>query len=436
MKKIVACLDIVEGKVAKGVKFKDVKSLHDPIERGLYYQDQGVDELVYYDIRATEEGRATFLDQIRTLAKDLTIPLTVGGGIKSLEDIERTLEAGADKVSISSAALKNPALISRASEKFGSERIMVAIDVLKEEDGSYQVYGAGGKVPSGQEALDWALEMEDRGAGEICINAIHTDGVQEGFDLDLMAYLKREVAIPLIASGGAGKMEDFRKAFDLGIDKALGASVFHYDILDIPLLKAYCAMDFSQLIPTIIQDWESGEVLMLAYSNEESFKKMVETGRTWFYSRSRKKLWNKGEESGNFQEVKSISLDCDSDAILVRVQTQGPACHTGARSCFFNEVLPSDVDPSIIVQEYRLIEDRKKNPQDGYTDYLFREGLDKILKKVGEEATETVIASKNPDPAELIYEVSDLYYHLNVLLVDRGIRPAEVLEEIKKRRKG
>lgn len=197
--------------------------------------------------------------------------------------------------------------------------------------------------------------------------------------------------------------------------------------------------DASGLVPAIVQDFKTGEVLMLAYMNSESLKKTVETGRTWFYSRSRQSLWNKGETSGNFQNVKNMYFDCDADSILVQVEQIGPACHTGSRSCFFNKLVESDETPAeagIMGRLYELITERKANPVEGsYTNYLFDKGIDKILKKVGEEASEVIIGAKNSDKDETVYEISDLVYHLLVLMVDMGIEIDDIKKELDKRHK-
>lgn len=197
--------------------------------------------------------------------------------------------------------------------------------------------------------------------------------------------------------------------------------------------------DANGLVPAIVQDFKTGEVLMLAYMNSESLKKTVETGRTWFYSRSRQSLWNKGETSGNFQNVKNMYFDCDADSILVQVEQIGPACHTGSRSCFFNKLVESDETPAeagIMGRLYELITERKSNPVEGsYTNYLFDKGIDKILKKVGEEASEVIIGAKNSDKDETVYEISDLVYHLLVLMVDMGIEIDDIKKELDKRHK-
>lgn len=194
--------------------------------------------------------------------------------------------------------------------------------------------------------------------------------------------------------------------------------------------------DSNGLIPAIVQDSKTKEVLMLAYMNEESLNKTLKTKQTWFYSRSRKKLWNKGETSGNIQEVIEISLDCDKDTVLVLVKPKGPSCHTGEVSCFFNEreVFKKVADRNMLFEEYEIIKNRDENPVEGsYTNYLLKEGVDKICKKIGEEAAETIIGAKNNSKEELIYEASDLLYHLNVLLYNQNIELDDIMLEIEKR---
>ena len=194
--------------------------------------------------------------------------------------------------------------------------------------------------------------------------------------------------------------------------------------------------DNNGLIPAIIQDCNSGEVLMLAYMNEESYRKTIDTGYTWFYSRSRQELWNKGATSGNVQKIKEVSYDCDGDTLLIKVKQTGNACHTGEKSCFFNKVTPVKnlTMGEVLFTLDEILKDRKKNPLEGsYTTYLYKEGVDKILKKVGEECTEVIIAAKNPDKSELIYETSDLLYHLLVLLNKQEIKLEDIKDELIKR---
>ncbi len=194
--------------------------------------------------------------------------------------------------------------------------------------------------------------------------------------------------------------------------------------------------DEKGLIPAIIQDYQTKEVLMLAYMNQESFEKTLETKRTWFYSRSRQKLWNKGETSGNYQEVVNISYDCDEDTLLIEVIQQGSACHTGNKSCFYRTIteLEEKIKHEIIYNVFETIKDRKENPKDeSYTNYLFKEGIDKILKKVGEESSEIIIAAKNTDKKELVFEISDMIYHVLVLMVEKGVEIEDIKRELTER---
>lgn len=236
---LVACLDVKDGSVVKGVKFQEVQPILDPVEAGLKYVAAGIDELVYYDISATNEGRKMLLEPARELAKKAGIPFTVGGGIASLEDIEEVFQLGVDKVSINSAAVKDPELIREAAKRYGKSRIMVAIDGKKVGPGKWNVYLKGGTLDTGIDVVEWATRLEILGAGELCMNSIDEDGVQAGYDLELIDKLSQVLTIPIIASGGAGKMKDFADAFRAGASKALAASVFHYGTVSIPELKAY-----------------------------------------------------------------------------------------------------------------------------------------------------------------------------------------------------
>ena len=194
------------------------------------------------------------------------------------------------------------------------------------------------------------------------------------------------------------------------------------------------SFDSNGLITAVIQDVSTKEILMVAYMNEESLHKTIETGQTWFFSRSRNELWHKGETSGNFQHVKGIRYDCDGDALLIEVEPLGPSCHTGERSCFYRSIVESEPNGSVISRLFETVKERKANPKAGsYTNYMFDKGIDKILKKVGEETSEVIIAAKNNSKEELIYETADLVYHMTVLLVNQGIDPIEISNELKKR---
>ncbi|WP_334168362.1 imidazole glycerol phosphate synthase subunit HisF [Phocaeicola paurosaccharolyticus] len=238
-KRIIPCLDIKDGKTVKGTNFENLRNAGDPVELGKLYSDQGADELTFLDITASFEGRKTFTDMVKKVAANISIPFTVGGGINELKDVERLLSAGADKVSINSSAIKNPQLIEDIAKNFGQQVCVVAIDA-KERNGIWKCYLNGGRVETDKTLFDWAHEANERGAGEILFTSMNHDGVKEGYANEALARLSDILSIPLIASGGAGCMEDFYDTFNEGkADAALAASVFHFGEIKIPELKEY-----------------------------------------------------------------------------------------------------------------------------------------------------------------------------------------------------
>jgi imidazole glycerol-phosphate synthase subunit HisF len=239
-KRIIPCLDIKNGMTVKGTNFVNLREAGDPVELGKSYSDQGADELVYLDITASFEGRKTFTDLVKRVASNLSIPFTVGGGINELKDVDRLLNAGADKVSINSSAIRNPQLINDIAAHFGSQVCVVAIDAKQLPDGSWKCYLNGGRVETSFDLFAWAKEAADRGAGEILFTSMNHDGVKEGYANEALASLAEVLSIPIIASGGAGKMEHFKDVFTLGkADAALAASVFHFGEIKISELKSY-----------------------------------------------------------------------------------------------------------------------------------------------------------------------------------------------------
>lgn len=240
-KRIIPCLDVNHGRVVKGKQFHHLQDVDAPVALGKYYSDSGADELVFYDITATHEGRETFVDTVKAIAEELTIPFTVGGGIRKADDFRTMLLAGADKVSVNSAAVMHPEIIRESAERFGNQCVVLSIDGKRNDQGGWDVYIEGGRKNTGISVLEWARKGMELGAGEICMNSIDTDGEKKGYDLELMHTLSEQLSIPVIASGGAGKMEDFLKAFEAGSDAALAASVFHFGEIAIPDLKKYLA---------------------------------------------------------------------------------------------------------------------------------------------------------------------------------------------------
>ncbi|MDR0426060.1 MAG: imidazole glycerol phosphate synthase subunit HisF [Clostridiales bacterium] len=238
-KRIIPCLDVRDGRVVKGVNFLGLNDVDDPVALARFYNAAGADELVFYDITASHEGRKLFADVLERTAAEVFIPLTVGGGIRSTDDFDRVLKAGADKVSVNSGAIKNPALIGEAAKKYGSQCVVLSVDV-KRVDGKYHVFQNGGRIDTGLDACAYCAEGEARGAGEIVLNSIDTDGVKTGFDIEMLNEVCGRVKIPVVASGGAGRREDFLKLFQkTSVDAGLAASIFHFREVELGALKRY-----------------------------------------------------------------------------------------------------------------------------------------------------------------------------------------------------
>lgn len=237
-KRIIPCLDVKDGRVVKGVNFDNLNDVSSPVKLGKYYSDSGADELVFYDITASSDGRKLFTDILKQVAENIFIPLTVGGGINTIEDFDRVLKCGADKVSVNSGAIKNPELIREAAQKYGNQCVVISVDV-KRVDGEFRVFAKGGREDTGMEAISWIKRCVENGAGEVVVNSIDADGVKQGFDLEMLKAVCEAVNVPVIASGGAGGQGDFVKLFKEipDIDAGLAASVFHFGEVEIKDLK-------------------------------------------------------------------------------------------------------------------------------------------------------------------------------------------------------
>lgn len=417
------------------VKIIPCLDLDDPVASARYYNDCGADEIAYFDSKATKEGREPNIRQIREITRMVDIPLLACGGVRGIEDVKKILYAGANKACINSAAVANPDLVKEVSERFGKNRIIVAID-----------------LSTMNEPVEWAILMEEKGAGELLL--IHNNMVPNY--IDLVNEIKKNVRIPVIVSSYATKAEDMTALIES--TDAETVSLYSLEKMDIMDIKQGLAqkdievktlqseLDFSRfklngdgLIPVIVQDYKTNEVLMMAYMNEEAFNNTVTSGKMTYYSRSRQKLWLKGETSGHFQYVKSLKLDCDNDTILAKVSQVGAACHTGSRSCFFQNLVEKEFDSSnpmnVLEEVYSVILDRKNHTKDGsYTNYLFEKGVDKILSKLGEQATGIVISAKNPNSDEMRYEISDFLYYLMILMAEKDITWKDVTDDLADRR--
>ncbi len=239
-KRIIPCLDVNNGRVVKGVNFVDIRDAGDPVELARFYSDQGADEIVFLDITATSDGRKSVVDVIEGTGRQVFVPLTVGGGIRSVADFTEILRAGADKISVNSAAVKSPELIAQAAEQFGSQCVVLAIDGRKRPEGGWEVVTAGGRTPTGLDVVEWARRGQELGAGEILLTSMDADGTKAGFDIPMTKAVVDAVSIPVIASGGAGSLQDFAEVFlQTGCDAALAASLFHYGELTVPQVKEF-----------------------------------------------------------------------------------------------------------------------------------------------------------------------------------------------------
>jgi imidazole glycerol-phosphate synthase subunit HisF len=241
LKRVIPCLDVDAGRVVKGVEFLDIRDAGDPVELAAHYDREGADELVFLDITATHEKRDTIVQLARRTADEVFVPFTIGGGIRSVEDAQAVLDAGADKVSINSAALQRPELLDELAMRFGAQCVVLAIDARARAEGGWEAYLAGGRTPTGRDVLEWAREAVERGAGEILLTSMDRDGTNSGYDLPLTSAVSAAVSVPVIASGGAGELEHLAQALQAGADAALCASIFHYGQYTIPEAKAHLA---------------------------------------------------------------------------------------------------------------------------------------------------------------------------------------------------
>ena len=417
------------------VKVIPCLDLNDPVGMAKYYNDAGADEVAFFDSKATKEGREADISTIRDICKNIDIPLLACGGIKTIDDVKRVLYAGASKVCIKSAALNNPALVTEAADSFGSGRIIVTIDLTECDD-----------------PVAYAKKLKSLGAGELLL--LHNNEVPDY--VNIVKEIRELVGLPVIVSSYSTEGSEVASLLDE--TEAESVSLYNLSRMDIMQIKQECrkenipvtvfesTISFDEfklnsdgLIPCIVQEYKTGEVLMLAYMNKESFNRTIETGKMCYFSRSRQELWTKGETSGHFQYVKSLDLDCDKDTILARVSQIGAACHTGSHNCFFTNLVKKQYDDTnplkVFEDEYEYIEDKQKNPERGsYVNYLLDKGTDKILKNLGEAVIEVLVAAKNSDTEETKYEISDLLYHLMVLMVEQGITWDDITKELSDRR--
>lgn len=421
-KRLIPCIFIKDGKAVKWFDDSEVFS-EDVVDLAKHYNDAGADELIVFDLSSSDEEHDESIDLMKKINRVIRIPMIAGGNIKRQEDVKKILYAGAKRAMLNFSKPNSIELIEEVSKRFGKEKIAVSLndfDALFKQQHLIEEYSSE-IVFMHRLDLDSVANITDIP----CV--VLTDTMEES---EILRILKNEGV-----KGVSGKFVS-QDALDFVQFKEICAKE------DIKMTSFESLMEFSEfklneagLIPVITQNYKTNEVLMLAYMNEEAFNKTIKTGKMTYYSRSRSELWTKGETSGHFQYVKSLTIDCDKDTILAKVDQIGAACHTGNPTCFFQPLAGTDYDETnplrVFESVYNTILDRKENPKEGsYTNYLFDKGIDKILKKVGEEATELVIAAKNPNPEEVKYELSDFLYHAMVLMVERGVTWEDITKEL------
>jgi phosphoribosyl-AMP cyclohydrolase / phosphoribosyl-ATP pyrophosphohydrolase len=424
-KKFIPCI-YIKNKVAVSGFQDDTIVQVSPVDLLLHYQEQNPDEIIIFNLSSTEEEKEENLLVMKEMALHSQIPLIGAGHIKKMEDVKKILYTGCKKVILNFSKESNRGILKEVSQKFGRDKILISLD--SSEEISYD-----------------AVEVKNF-ASEIVV--LNRKNIKEQIDI---------FPLPIILMAPNLSLDKILEYLSFDQIHGLCGDVINANMKDLKTLRDFCMekqvfntklscsvtwedlkLNSDQLIPCIVQDYKSQEVLMMAFMNREAFEETLKTGKMNYYSRSRNSQWLKGETSGHYQYVKSLSLDCDNDTLLAKVSQTGVACHTGNISCFYTEIVESEskeLNPLQVFEKvYHVIADRKTNPKEGsYTNYLFDKGLDKILKKMGEEATEIIIASKNPNPEEIKYEISDFLYHMMVLMVEKNVTWEDITRELANR---
>ncbi len=423
-KNIVATIYLKDGKPVKDRNH--LESAGDLTALAKFYNDSGIDKILIIDLSTDDEEHEKNIHTIREINRLVEIPICGGGNINRLEDIKKLLYAGCKQVMLNGSKSVSYSLAKEGSARFGKDHINVSIknvDFVFKHREEMQTYF--------HEMLLMDSEMVE--AVENITDLPFVVQYDKYEHEKISAILKQECV-----RGVSGAFINAPQADIMKIKTAFAKDGLRMDHFEPAIKWDELKKNSDGMVPVIVQDYRTDEVLMLAYMTNEAFEATISSGKMTYYSRSRKALWVKGETSGHIQYVKSLTADCDYDTILAKVSQVGVACHTGKPSCFFNEIVKKDYvekNPLKVFEEvYGIISDRKEHPKEGsYTNYLFEKGIDKILKKVGEEATEIVIAAKNPDPEEIKYEISDFLYHVMVLMVEKGVTWEDITQELAQR---
>lgn len=424
LKKFIPCIYLYKGNAVKNLKDMEVIS-ENPVELAGSYNDEGSDELIIFDLSNGDEEHEESLDIIKAICAAVDIPVIGAGNVKRMEDIKKLLYAGCKKACLNFSKQGNIDILKEVSDKFGKDKIVIC-------------YTETDKITS------YIDEVQELSSELILLNTSEIKNTLE-------------TTMPTILSLPDVSLDKIIELLNMENVSGLSGMAMNRNVNNIGDIKKLCrengiavnkmtaAISWDELkkmenglVPVVVQDYRTDQVLMVAYMNEEAYNQTIETGKMHYYSRSRGEQWLKGETSGHFQFVKSLYADCDKDTILAKVKQLGAACHTGSYSCFFNEIAKteySEKNPQKVLDSvFEVITDRKKNPREGsYTNYLFDKGIDKILKKVGEESTEIVIAAKNPNSNEIVYEMADFLYHMMVLMAEKDVKWEDITDELARR---
>ncbi len=426
VKKFVPCIYLYRQHAVRGLNDTTIVET-DPLRLVQLYNENNADELIVFDMSEDDTSHEEALDMLKEICALAEVDVIGAGNVKRMEDIKKLLYAGCKKAVLDYEKEGNIAITEEVSLKFGKDKILLSFEepeVLAANKELLETYVSGmilmnpHKIRETEAVTDLPFYVQVR---QIALNKL----------MEIFAYDK------VCGVTGNTINDNYKELLSLkGLCRENGIQVETFE-------AAYRWEDFKKnsdgMVPVVVQDYRTQEVLMVAYMNEEAYEQTLALGKMTYYSRSRQELWLKGATSGHFQYVKSLTADCDMDTILAKVSQVGAACHTGARSCFFNEITRKDYEeaenPLFVFEEVlNVIRDRKLHPKEGsYTNYLFDKGIDKILKKLGEEATEIVIAAKNPNPNEVKYEISDFLYHMMVLMVEKDVSWEDITTELANR---
>ena len=424
-KKLIPCIYLYKGNAVKN--FQDFTIIDtNPAALAGFYSDNDADELIVYDLSTTDQEHEEALDIIKNICTEAEIPVIGAGNVHRMEDIKKLLYAGCKKAALNYSKEENIAITEEVSLRFGKDKIVACISDVKE--------------------ITRQEELIDSYVSELIL--VKEKGIKNAISVS---------RFPMIVSVPEVSLDKIIELLSIGNICGISGYAINENAKELPAVKELCRANGIQVntlqakiswqefkknsdghVTVVVQDYRTDEVLMVAYMNEEAYETTIKTGKMTYFSRSRQELWIKGETSGHFQYVMSLTADCDKDTILAKVSQVGAACHTGAHSCFFNGIISKDYDENnplrVFERVFDVIKDRKVHPKEGsYTNYLFDKGIDKILKKLGEEATEIVIAAKNPNTNEIKYEISDFLYHMMVLMAEKDITWEEITAELAKR---